>query len=106
MKNVTVALLLAAICSGIPLMANAGPEQSAANNPALFLPKLDSAGGPPAWVDEKFVNWFMRKEDCKTSVLALRGDKTQKFYLNGHRIESKSSVKLCVSPWNVLSSPR
>jgi len=87
-------------------MANAGPEETAVENSALPLPTIDRASGPPAWADEKFVNWFMRKEDCKNSVLALRGDSTQQFYLNGHRLRSTSSGKLCVSPWNILSIRR
>ncbi|MGM3412101.1 hypothetical protein [Ralstonia holmesii] len=106
MKNATTALLLATLSCGIPLISNAGQEDAAIDHPALLLSKLDSAGGPPAWVDERFVNWFMRKEDCKNSVLALRGDSTQQLYLNGHRLRPTSSGKLCVSPWNILSIRR
>ena len=92
---------------GASFTAQAATEQATdlmTDLPRPYRASVETAPSP--WVDEAVVNWFVRTEQCKTILLALRGDETQEVYINGHRLHPKSGVNLCVSPWNVISSPR
>lgn len=105
MKKLLSFLMFGALSAGVSLTAHsvAGESNSAID---LSCSSDGYAEGPGPWTDAEFVNWFFRKAQCETAVLALREDKTQQVYVNGHRLSRTSGVRLCVSPWNVISSHR